>query len=98
MAFFESYPVLTGAVTFVVGLVVALLGNYVTFSSDLSFIKGQLSEVLKVTDGLEEMIGRSARAEAMFEQSSSDLDSMRARINYLETKLLNGGRRYESNS
>lgn len=87
MEIVEQFPVIASAVIFALGLAVALIGNYLSFATQLAFIRGQLSELLKFNEGLSDLIEKSAKIDIAVET----VEAMHSRVKFLEQKLLNGG-------
>ena len=85
---FDSYPWILNLMTFVFGVLSALIANYLKFASDISYIKGQLSEVLKFTDGISDLSEKHVKLETDFYKTAANLDSAVVRIKRIEAKFL----------
>lgn len=90
MEWLETHPVFIGAITFLIGAILAGIGNYFFVSIDIAFIKGQLSEILKSHDSITDVVERYAKIDLAQEQIHNDFDGMELRMKFLESKLLNG--------
>ncbi len=84
---FDTYPWILNLMTFVFGVLSALIANYLKFASDISYIKGQLSEVLKFTDGITELAEKHVKLETDFHKTAIDIDNAVCRIKRIEAKI-----------
>ena len=81
MIWIELHPVMVSLMTFAFGGFIAFLTNYLfiylRFSSDIAFIKGQLSQLLESHSKIDDIIENHAKIEAEFQ--------------FIKKQLLNGG-------
>jgi hypothetical protein len=87
MEIVEKFPVTSSILIFLSGAFGALIWNYIIISNKLSYISGQLDELLKFNKGLGDIIERSAKIDSALET----IDGMHSRVKFLEQRLLNGG-------
>lgn len=87
MELIEKFPVIASLVVFFLGIVTALIGNYLSFATQLAYIRGQLSELLKFNEGLSDIVEKSAKIDSALDT----VQSMHSRVKFLEQRLLNGG-------
>lgn len=86
MELVEKFPVIASFVVFFLGIVTALIGNYLSFATQLAYIKGQLSELLKFNEGLSDIVEKSAKIDLALET----IDNVHLRVKNLEQKFING--------
>lgn len=88
MDWIEAHAVTMSLSTFAIGGFLAFLTNYfliyLRFSSDIAFIKGQLTEVLKYHENMDEVQINHAKLE-------KDLSTALLRLKAIEKHILNGG-------
>lgn len=64
-----------------------MVGGYLSFATQLAYIRGQLGEILKFNKGLSDIVEKSAK----IDNALDTFDNLHSRVSYLEQKLLNGG-------
>lgn len=87
----EAHPNLREILVFIGGIIATLFSSYFKFSSELSFIKGQLGVIVKNNEKIDELIEANARMELNASKFAKDLDKTYARMKTIETALINRG-------
>jgi hypothetical protein len=81
-------PSLVHLASFLGGIFIALVGNYLKFSSDISFIKGQLTEIMKGQERIDQLTEKYGKLEQDFASTALDLNKALNQIKYIEFEVL----------
>lgn len=85
MSFIEDYPAIVNVATFLLGLLIAFVGNYVKVITDLNFIKGQLTNLAKIHADFSELAESHGRLESDLNKVIREIDHVSLRVKRLES-------------
>lgn len=75
---------------FLVGGVFGFLVNYVQFTNEFNFIKGQLSQILEIHQDITDLTEKHVKLEYGMAKVIKDVDKAHTKIKYLEQKIFGG--------
>lgn len=84
----QAHPIFLSLISWFAGLIMALAGNYVKFAGDISFIRGQLSQILKTHDEFTVLVEKHAKLDISIQKLFKDLDGAYSRLKAIEIKIL----------
>lgn len=95
----ERYPIIVDLVIFFMGNFVTLVACYVKIFTDISYIKGQLSEITKQGHEISGITDKYVKLEQDFARTAIELERGLKQIKFIEYKVLqNIGGIYGSSS